>query len=162
MERDNMAVREITLKQQTVSPVAQRPAAHLFGSGLAALALGVAVYAFDRPAGSVHFLSAGLGHDSGFLGPFAGPLPTFLHAMAFSLMTAALLAPALRARLAACGIWVAVNWLFEAAQHPAFMEVTGIGMPGAFDPLDILAALLGAVAAYLLMPRMALLKGIES
>ena len=58
------------------------------------------------------------------------------------------LAPTPYARLAACGIWVAVNWLFEAAQHPAFNDLTGIGMRGAFDQLDLLAALLGAAMAF--------------
>ncbi len=123
----------------------------LFVLGLGALAMGVLVYALDRPAGSVAFLPAGMAYDSGFLGPLAGPLPTFLHALAFSLMTAALLDPTRRARLAVCGAWAGINWLFEAAQHPAFMEITGIGMPGAFDPLDILAAMLGAAAAFLFM-----------
>ena len=128
-----------------------RPAG-LFALGLGVLVLGVAVYVLDRPVGSVGFLPARLGHGSGLLGPFAGPLPTFLHTLAFSLMTAALIAPSLRARLAACGVWAAVNGLFEAAQYPAFRDITGIGMPGAFDPLDLLAAAIGAVAAFLLMP----------
>ena len=136
-----------------------RPAG-LFVLGLGALALGVAVYALDRPAGSVAFLPAGLAHDSGILGPFAGPLPTFLHAMAFSLMTATLLAPTLCARLAACGVWVAANWLFEAAQHPAFRDITGVGMPGAFDPLDMVAAPLGAAMAFLFMQGVAALERI--
>ncbi len=125
-----------------------RPAG-LFVLGLGVLALGVLVYTLDRPTGSVAFLPAGMVYDSGILGPLAGPLPTFLHAMAFSLMTAAFLDPTWRARLAASGVWVAVNWLFEVAQHPAFMEITGIGIPGAFDPLDLLAALLGAATALL-------------
>lgn len=125
--------------------------AGLFALGLGALVLGVLVYALDRPAGSVAFLPAGMAYDSGFLGPLAGPLPTFLHTVAFSLTTAALLAPTRCARLASCGVWVAVNWLFEAAQHPAFRDITGIGMPGAFDPLDLLAALLGAAVAFLFM-----------
>lgn len=124
-----------------------RPAGS-FVLGLGALALGVLVYALDRPAGSVAFLPVGMAYDSGFLGPLAGPLPTFLHVLAFSLMTVAFLDPTRRARLAACGAWAGINWLFEAAQHPAFMEITGTGMPGVFDPLDLLAALLGAAAAF--------------
>lgn len=138
-----------------------RPAG-LFVLGLGAAALGVAVYALDRPAGSVAFLPAGLMFDGGFLGPFAGPLPTFIHAMAFSLMTVALLSPTRRARLAACGIWVAANWLFEAAQHPAFTKMTGIGMPGAFDPLDMVAAPLGAAIAFLFMQGVAALEGMRT
>ncbi|MBE9556864.1 MAG: hypothetical protein IMF08_08405 [Proteobacteria bacterium] len=135
---------------RSVIVTARRPA-KLFILGLSALGMGVLVYALDRPAGSVAFLPAGMAYDSGFLGPLAGPLPTFLHALAFALITAAFLEPTRRARLAVCGIWVAINWLFEAAQHPAFMEITGIGMPGAFDPLDLLAAPAGAAVALLIM-----------
>lgn len=134
-----------------------RPA-RLFALGLGALALGVLVYALDRPAGSVAFLPVGMAYDSGFLGPLAGPLPTFLHALAFSLMTVAFLDPTQRVRLAACGAWAGINWLFEAAQHPAFKEITGVGMPGAFDPLDLLAAPLGAMAAFLFIRTLAPLK----
>ena len=142
--------------------VATARPARLFVLGLGAAALGVAVYALDRPVGSVAFLPAGLVFDSGILGPFGGPLPTFIHAMAFSLMTAALLAPTLYARLAACGVWVAANWLFEAAQHPAFTEMTGIGMPGTFDPLDMVAAPLGAAMAFLFMQGVAALERIRT
>lgn len=136
------------MKSLNKRSAAQRQMAHQFILGLAVLALGAAVYALDRPAGSVVFLPRSFAVDGGLFGPLAGPLPTFLHTMAFSLMTAALLAPTLRPRLAACGIWVAVNWLFEAAQHPAFNDLTGIGMRGAFDQLDLLAALLGAAMAF--------------
>lgn len=130
----------------------------LFMAGFAMLAAGALVYSLDRPADSLLFLPAILSlHDGqAYLTPaLGGPLPTFLHTMAFSLMTAALMAPTLRARLAACGVWVAVNWLFETAQHPALLEITGIGMPGAFDLLDMLAAPAGAAAALLLMQTLA-------
>ena len=123
----------------------------LIVSGVAALAAGVSVYALDRPPGSVGFLPRGLVADSGSFGLLAGSLPTFLHTMAFALITAALLRQTRQARLAACAIWAAVNLAFEASQHAAFREFTGFGMHGAFDPLDLLAALLGAVAAYIFM-----------
>ena len=39
----------------------------------------------------------------------------------------------------------------EISQHTAFRNVTGLGMRGTYDPLDLLAALLGAGAAYSIM-----------
>ena len=129
-----------------------RPAG-LFALGFTALLLGVLVYALERPAGSVAILPAGLMPGGAFLGPLAGPLPTFLHTFAFALMTAAFLTPTRRARLAACGVWAVINFAFEVSQHPAFMELTGFGMHGAYDPLDLLAALAGALVAYLFLQR---------
>jgi hypothetical protein len=123
----------------------------LFASGVAVLAAGVLVYSLERPAGSVPFLPAALSLHGGqvWLPPaLSGPLPTFLHTLAFTLITAAFLAPTRRAGLAACAAWAAVNIAFEASQHTAFRDFTGFGMQGRFDPLDLLAALLGAAAAY--------------
>ncbi len=119
------------------------------------LVAGGLVYALDRPAGSVAFLPPTVVHDSGLLGELAGSLPSFLHAMAFSLMTAALLAPTLRMRATACGAWLALNWVFEIAQASAFRQTVGIGMPGTFDPQDMLAALLGSTCAFLVMQLLA-------
>ncbi len=142
------------MRQSAIKPAIARPAG-LFALGFTALVLGVLVYALERPAGSVAILPAGSMHDGAFLGPLAGPLPTFLHTLAFALMTAAFLAPARHARLAACGVWVAFNMAFEISQHPAFAELAGFGLPGAFDPLDLLAAIAGAVAAFIFMELLA-------
>ncbi len=120
-----------------------------FLCGLFLLVAGGLVYALDRPAGSVMFLPPVLVHDSGLLGPLAGSLPSLLHAMAFSLMTAALLAPTLRMRAIACGVWLALGWMFEIAQAAAFRQTVGLGMAGTFDPQDMLAALLGSICAFL-------------
>ena len=134
------------MRRSAIMSAIPRPAG-LFALGFAALVLGVLLYALERPADSVAILPAGLVHDGAFLGPLAGPLPTFLHTLAFALMTAAFVAPTLRALLATCGVWMAVNIAFEISQHDVFREYTGIGLYGTFDPLDFLAALLGAVAA---------------
>jgi hypothetical protein len=125
----------------------------LLALGGAALALGVAVYALDRPPGSVNFLPRAMVRDGGLFGPLAGALPTFLHTLAFASMTAAFLTPTRRALLTACAVWAAIDLAFEVSQHPAFAEATGFGMYGSFDPYDLLAAPLGAAAAYILVKR---------
>lgn len=122
-----------------------------FLCGLFLLVAGGLVYALDRPAGSVVFLPPAFVHDSGLLGPIAGSLPSFLHAMAFSMMTAALLMPTLRMRAAACGAWLAFNWVFEIAQASVFRQIAGIGMSGTFDPQDMLATVLGSTCAFLVI-----------
>ena len=126
-------------------------AAALFMGGIAVLAIGMLVYLLERPADSVLFLPAALSlfdgqtHLSPLLG---GPLPSFLHGMAFSLMTAALLGPGPRKAALACAFWAAINILFEFSQHAVIAKFLGGGMAGTFDPLDILAVLLGALAAF--------------
>lgn len=144
---------------EAVSETTTRYAPVPFLCGLFLLAAGGLVYALDRPAGSIELLPPALVHDSGLLGPLAGSLPSFLHAMSFSLMTAALLAPTLRMRAGACGAWLALNWMFEIAQASAFRRTVGIGMAGTFDPQDMLAALLGSACAFLLLQATASRRG---
>lgn len=134
----------------------------LFASGVGVLAAGVLVYALDRPADSVPFLPAALSlHDGhAFLpAPLAGLLPTFLHTMAFALMTAAVLGPGPRKAVLAGAAWAAVNMLFEFSQHPLFAKTLGAGMAGTFDGLDLLAAPMGAAAAVLLAWKFRLDRG---
>ena len=136
-----------------IETLTQRPSA-VFLSGLLVLAAGVLVYSLDRPTETVLFLPTALSLHAGqaHLPPFlGGPLPTFLHTVAFGLMTAAFLRPGPKGWLAASAGWVVVNMVFELAQHPEFAVHTGLGLPGFFDPLDLLAAMLGGVAAFLLL-----------
>ncbi len=140
----------------------RRRAVNLLALGIAALAFGVVVYVLDRPPGSVAFLPRALVRDGGLFGPLAGALPTFLHTLAFASMTAAFLAPTSRALLAACAVWAAINLAFEVSQHPAFAAAAGFGLYGSFDPYDMLAALLGAAAAYFLMNRFSPAEGVPT
>ena len=125
--------------------------ADLFMASIAVLAMGALVYSLERPADSVLFLPAALSLHDGqtYLPPLlGGPLPSFLHSLAFSLMTAAMLGPGPRNAALACAAWAAINTLFEFSQYPLFANLTGVGMAGIFDPLDLMAALLGALAAF--------------
>jgi len=131
-----------------------------------ALAMGVLVYLADREPShaalipSVQVLAAS--HLFGTLGQW---LPSFVHPFAFSLLAAAALPPRMARRYGACAAWCAVNVLFEIGQHPqvsaplahALQRWFGTTWPtralanyflrGTFDVGDILAAMLGALAA---------------
>ena len=130
---------------------ARHRTAGLFMAGIAVLAVGVLVYSLERPADSALFLPAALSLFDGqtHLPPLlGGPLPSFLHSMAFALMTMALLGPGPWNAMLACVAWAAINILFEFSQHALFVKILGVGMAGIFDPLDLMAALLGALAAF--------------
>lgn len=131
-----------------------------------ALLLGAAVYVLDRPPGSAWFLPAAwsLAGPAHPFGVIAGQLPEFLHVFAFSLLTAAVLPATRRAAWASCAAWWLIDSLFEIGQHPTISPIltamtSGLkGIPllektpayfarGVFDPLDLLAIALGALAA---------------
>jgi hypothetical protein len=138
----------------------------LVGAGCAALSIGVLVYLADRAAQHAVLMPDiavfGVRNLFGVLGQC---LPSFVHALAFSLFTAAVLKPGSTARLGACGFWGAVNVAFEVGQHPAFSPmwaaallgeagnwaiapcVLNYFLHGTFDPQDVCAAVLGASAA---------------
>jgi hypothetical protein len=144
--------------------VRQRGVLWLKGSG--ALGLGMLVYLCDRPA-SQALLMPQLGFLAGhsWFGIAGQWLPSFVHAFAFGLFSAALLAPRPRWVFGACGFWFAVNAAFEIGQHPqvrgplaaALQRGFGEGpvvracqnyfLRGTFDVADLVAAALGALLA---------------
>jgi len=136
----------------------------LVGSG--ALALGVLVYLTDRSSShSLMLPHIGFQTPHRWFGAVGGWLPSFVHALAFSLFSAALLAPASRWEIGACGFWFAVSAAFEIGQHPrvrgplvdAMRHGLGQGpvarafenyfLSGTFDVGDLVAAALGAALA---------------
>ena len=130
------------------------------------LALGLLVYLTDRVPGHASLLPAlawmSGHHHFGALGQW---LPSFLHPFAFSLLTAATLRRQAAPHDSACVAWAAINLAFEFAQHPllkaplATALQDGLGwtplaeplanyvLRGTFDPGDLLAVVLGALAA---------------
>ena len=154
----------------SVVPVARvkvwgRPAS-LAAIGCAVFALGLLVYLMDRDASKAAFIpSVAWLAGSNVFGALGGWLPSFAHTFAFSLFTAAVLPERGVPRYGACIAWFAVNVAFEVGQHPvvsvrlAELLQGGLGgLPltrslanyfvyGMFDPGDIVAALLGALAA---------------
>lgn len=135
--------------------------------GLAALALGGVVYLTDRPVGQAQLLPLLGAARSAPLWDLVGDwLPSFVHALAFSLFSAALLPAARGWQLGACGFWGLVDTAFEVGQHALFAAsladwLRGSGaadwpgaaaladylLRGTFDAADLCASLAGALAA---------------
>lgn len=143
-----------------------------------ALAVGLLVYMADRVAAPPLLMPAfallGTGALFGVLGQW---LPSFVHPFAFGLLTAAVLPPRSAWRYGACAAWGAVNVAFEVGQHPSISTPLAAALHGAFgaspparalanyfvlgtfDRGDIVAAVLGALAAAALLRVVALLQG---
>lgn len=116
----------------------------VLAGGLAFLAMGIAYYHAFREVGSVYF-GAILGLHNGATGEeFAPWLPSFLHTLAFSLMTAAVVWDNFRHVLIGCVSWGLINVAFEITQ---LSPPAGLGWAGHFDFGDILAAIAGCVLA---------------
>ncbi len=136
---------------------------------LAVFTVGVAIYMLDRPAGSAYLLPPAVSLAAGgflWFGNVGLWLPSFVHVFVFSLLTAALLPATRNAAVASCLAWWAIDSLFEVGQHPAFASSLATvvspwldGLPvignapqyfvlGTFDPADLVAAALGALAAF--------------
>ncbi len=131
------------------------------------LAAGALLYAFDR-GGAVYFLAGWTaGHTPiGFLGPLGNHLPTFLHTLAFILITAAVLQPWPRLLPHVCATWLGIECLFELGQMGPFdthiaalvpawfdrvplLEITSdYFIHGTYDALDVVSIALGAIIAY--------------
>jgi hypothetical protein len=153
----------------------RRPALMAATGGLA-LALGLLVYLLDRsPTQAMLIPRIAALAGSRVFGVIGQWLPSFVHPFAFSLFTAAALAPRVGPRYEACVAWGAVNIAFELGQHPLLSgrvaealqdalgrtpltrSIANYFLRGTFDIGDIVAALAGALAAavvlYLLHPR---------
>jgi hypothetical protein len=137
------------------------------------LFLGTLVYLSARPPGSAYLIP----HLAitvppawhAWLGFVTGPLPTFAHTIAFVLLSAVFARPERSAMLHVCGLWFAIETLLEvgqaapAALHiaallpawfnqvPVLDHVAAYFLRGTFDPLDLVAAGSGVVAAYLIL-----------
>lgn len=142
------------------------PTAALWVIGCLSLAAGVLVYLSDRSASHALWVPAVTSlsgqHLFGVIGQW---LPNFVHPLAFSLFSVALMAPRPGWRYSACAFWFGVNAAFEIGQHPqvrrslvdALRHGLGQGqveltlenyfLRGTFDVGDLVAALLGAAAA---------------
>ena len=131
------------------------------------LASGALVYALDR-GGAVYFLPfwACAPSLTAFTGPLGNHLPTFLHTLAFILITAAILRPWPRLLLPICATWFGIECLFELGQMAPFddhiaalvpawfegvplLEITShYFIRGTYDALDVVSIALGATIAY--------------
>ncbi len=112
----------------------------LAGLAVLALAAGVAVYTWARPAlaGSAQLA-------------WLGPLPSALHSLAFTLALGLVLARSRAQMLAVASGWTVLNAVVEACQHPLLHSrlpaLWARHWAGQFDPLDLLATALAAAVA---------------
>ena len=112
--------------------------------GAVAIAAGLTIYALFRPVriplipAGLHFATA-KSHTPAVL----GVVPSVIHAFAMPLLTVACLRLPRRHIASACLAWCAIDLVFEAGQRTdiAFFPA------GTFDPLDLLAVLLGVALA---------------
>lgn len=135
-------------------------------AGCMALAVGIMVYLTDRVASRPPLLP-GVDALAGLqlFGVFGRWLPSFVHPLAFSLFSATALPARSLPRYGVCLAWCAVSVAFEIGQHTQVRQplahalqaafgdsavpraVANYFLHGTFDPGDIVAAVLGAVAA---------------
>ena len=137
-------------------------------SGTLALLLALVFYALLRADGTVYLLPVQVTQVLPTVGTglALGSIPTFLHVFSFVLLTVAVARPksATTCVAIACG-WCIVNVLFETGQHsgiaplidqilpasfdsvPLLENISPFFLNGTFDPTDVLAAALGAVAS---------------
>ena len=140
--------------------------ARLVAIGASFLFAGLALYVAARPtsvfgplAPDWH-LSIPRAHA---LRTLLGSAPTFVHVVAFSLITAAVVRLTTRRALLVCATWAVIEIAFELLQLPVLGSrlLSHAALPsvplvrnyiaGTFDPADIIAAVLGAAfAAYVL------------
>ena len=138
-----------------------------------ALALGLAVYLTDRDPSHAALIPvvAGLA-GSNLFGPLGRWLPAAVHPFAFSLFTAAALPSRSAWRFGACAAWCVVNIAFELGQHPLIGRHVVAALPvsssqsvpggmvanyflnGTFDGTEVVATVLGALAAAAVLRRL--------
>lgn len=142
-------------------------------TGLVVLVIGTLFYYLFRSAEHTYFLKfiSINPHIKESLSPLfltiANSLPTFIHVLAFILMTAALVASRKKGYAIVCLTWFAIDALFELGQglggmiipiipgwfsNFLFLENTrDYFLHGRFDYLDLVSIAIGSVAAYVLL-----------
>jgi hypothetical protein len=131
------------------------------------------VYLADRRPEQTYFLhQIGVTHtldggSSSLFGSLGQNLPAFLHVCAFALLTGGILACGKRGSLFVVLGWLATDVVFELGQRfpgwadivvpqwfdslPILENVRAFFRAGTFDPRDLIAMTIGAMAAYSLL-----------
>lgn len=100
-----------------------------------ALVLGVLVYLVDRPPGSAWLLPSQWQAAPGGRGWFGAAglwLPSFVHAFAFSVLSAWLLPQRSAFAAGACLSWALIDTLAECGQHPSLAPLAASAIERAF------------------------------
>lgn len=138
--------------------------------GGGALLIGMLLYATDRAASPPALLPLfALSTVGPLFGVAAQWLPSFIHPLAFGLLSAAAGPRSASPAYGACAAWWVVNVVFEIAQHPSIRVALADAVPsslgrtwpmrllanyldhGTFDLLDIAAATAGGLCACLVL-----------
>lgn len=140
--------------------------------GISVLFIGLLIYFIDRPGDTylVGKISGGTsfhGTIPGLFGQIGYVLPAFIHIFSFSLITCGLLGCGRKGAIIVCTSWLVVNFAFELGQKFKSLPVSIIekNYPentffeifsnyfrfGTFDKYDLVAFVIGALAAYLTM-----------
>lgn len=150
-------------------------------TGLSVLILGVLFYYLFRSADQTYFLKF-FSDNPNFkdsLSPgyilIGNSLPTFMHVVAFTVMTAGIIARHKRGYVSVCLFWFAVDCLFEVGQgldtkiveiipywfsNFVFLENSrSYFLQGRFDYLDLLSIALGSLVAYIILIKTGTFKG---
>jgi len=149
--------------------------------GLSVLILGVLFYHLFRSADQTYFLK--FFSDNPNLKDSLSPgyilignsLPTFIHVVAFTVMTSGIIARKKRGYVSVCFFWFAVDCLFEVSQgfdakivkiipdwfsNFVFLENSrSYFLQGRFDYLDLLSIALGSLVAYIILINTGKFKG---
>ncbi len=136
---------------------------YLIVIGFTALAVGLAVYYFDR---SPTLLSTTVGWEATppkhhLFGMLGYNLPTLLHTLSFALLTVGMGRLNNTGAMIAVSSWGVINLLFEAIQHPTLAtqlyylfpnsKLSHFALSGTFDPFDVLAITVGALLSALIL-----------
>ena len=142
--------------------------------GCMILLLGMVVYLFNRPAWQFTLLPDFLFTQwvsGGMADQFGGSLPSFLHVLGFSVLSAGIIATSKKGYRLICGLWSLINISFEILQadiflmpeeiyrqevtvgHSLFVWLQDYARNTVFDFYDLLAILLGAICAYRVLTR---------
>ena len=137
--------------------------------GVVALAMGSLVYLIERPANETYFIPESLSlfnKVTPLFGAIGNHLPTFSHAFALVLITAAVSSARRASYLFICGFWLLIDGFFELGQHTSISPLITSNVPafvaelpilshainyflnGRYDPIDMLSIVLGVIAAY--------------
>lgn len=140
--------------------------------GTIMLLAGIFFYLVDRPPDRIYFIQQIGTQFSLFdntpvlFGKLGNWFPTFAHVIAFSLFTSAFWGSSRKRVATICTAWAGINILMELgqkykavaidltpawfSQFPGFKNTAPYFQQGTFDPMDISAAVMGAVVAYIL------------
>ncbi len=128
--------------------------------GFLLLISGAFIYIIDRPAWQTTWFPYRYSISNSKLelfGSIGDNLPSFIHVVSFSLLTAGIITDKKKFYVLICCIWVLINTIFEIIQinHTQISRLSNwvekYSLNGIFDFKDLLAIYLGGICAFFLL-----------